>query len=140
MTNYEKVREEVVRAVPEIMKLEFGCEIKWRQEVWRYVCHGRRPDGENTLMIIGDNKVANINEKEEIRLSTDSYEILGRPITIADVLRAMNVKHKEEYSKSLYKVDDELLVGLIEKFDLTKDLSGQSEECLSFLAGILTEK
>ena len=71
------IKEACIKANPEIMELKFGCEVK---------IFG----GENTKIVQNiDNKFLLSNGKfhyGEIRNKDNYEEILGRPITLEDIL------------------------------------------------------
>lgn len=80
MTTYEQVRQKIIAKVPSILELKFGCEIKMK-------------DGKHVFYVLGciDSFIAHDGS---FRVKTDIKEILGRTITIADVLRAINETNK----------------------------------------------
>lgn len=131
--NYELVRNAVIKAVPSIMELKFGCEVKnarWIDKVL-FV-----DSDDNVDLFLGDG--TNRSAWMHKRLIE---EIHGRKITLADVLLAIGMK-KTIYLKTLgYQVrlvDDE--DGII-YWDLQNDdLSKQSEHEWDYLAALLQEK
>lgn len=163
-TNLEIVTEACVKANPDIMKLEFGCEVKiiepkglfryWSAKIitpcmgaGRWYCLTSSNDEHKDSLIKG----FNLEDKK-------NSIILGRPIRLADVLRAiMNSKvtwmdmwmvaptgsfwkqdwinRGDEGSKERAKFASEF--GNME-WNLTQDdLRLQSDEVLAFLAEIL---
>lgn len=115
--------------------------------------HGSRPHSQSTLTVISTDgeKVANLNKnREEIFLGEHKYEILGRPIRLADVLLAIdNVKPSltDAFSDTfcgvringefeMMSVGDSFSSGV--KWNLREDnLDSQSEETITFLAELL---
>lgn len=81
-----RLRARIAELVPEIMKLEFGCHVyvkKW-DSVWTFVAHEGLPNESmsKNMTLIKDGKV-------QFCFGNEEGEILGRPITFADVLRAI---------------------------------------------------
>ena len=68
-------------------------------------------------------------------------EYLGKKIGLVDVLIAINEKKQECCcnKKNTMFLSPDFYV-LMEFWDLTKDLNGQSEKCLEFLEDILLNK
>jgi len=74
---YNQLIDKIVEAVPEIMELKFGCIIEL--------------EGSNPLMIISENQspFVVLDGQTIFPVEYDSgYKIHGRPIQLADVLRA----------------------------------------------------
>lgn len=97
---YNELRERIVKVVPEITELKFGCKVKI---VGGSIFSGRvfdcvdgdmtvqpHPYGEGSLRSNGDSCGSCDFYKGE-------YEILGRDIQLADVLRAMHTNGDEAY-------------------------------------------
>lgn len=121
----EAVRAAIIKAVPEIMELKFGCEGKTHGMKWVLTEQGWR-SGPRGFSIM------------------EPREIVGRPIRLADVLLAARgnkgellridqygtfwIGHSVEVMGENTKVDWNLR---------TDDLSQQSEECIDFIHSIL---
>lgn len=82
---YNELREVIIKACPEIMELKFGCKVLCKdypdKECVR-IYAGRRNHGES-LQLCADNV-------EYLWRMDKKFEILGSPITIAEVLRFLN--------------------------------------------------
>lgn len=125
-TPLEEVRAKVIEAVPEIVKFRFGCRVEL--------------DGKKyTFCGIGRDSVRFFREELETGVdlvrSFEGGTIIGRPITLADVLRAIG-------SGSGYHlaIDGTFCTrhGSTEvQWNLALPLEEQSEEVISFLHKIL---
>ncbi len=138
--NLDIIRRACIEANPEIMELEFGCKLtvnwmendndpKYHQTL--YWPEDMRPNGENS--VIWDN------------MTGDIVEILGRTIRLADVLLALPaglyISSGGLFVESSHGLDGSTALDSKESWDLRHDdLSAQSPETLSFLAGLLEKK
>jgi hypothetical protein len=102
----KEVREAIIAAVPEISELKFGCRVRCFGEVFP-ICGKNEHLGAFAM----DGKML----YSQKNLENAEFEILGRPITLADVLRAMDT-------------------------DLSQPLDVQSDEVWRFLHKVLVEK
>lgn len=127
--NLEIVRAAVIKAVPEILELKFGCvllDTRFPDSLWTYV--GLRND--KTIMLWRDKSGYGFGKKEE-------FEILGRPIRLADCIQAMSVRYKNVFPNSVHKVDEELLIPLVEMWNLLDDDLNKNPQCWDFLSELL---
>lgn len=130
MPNLQKLKEIIWKANPEILELKFGCEF------------------EDNGIMIGDSMC--LYDKDDIDTASDNLdgigEILGRPITLAAVLLA--IEQKFQFYASWTQQTNAILELLLPKYDngtlvhdaywdLTKDLEGQSNECIDFISKVL---
>jgi len=113
-SKYEAVRAKIVEACPELIELSFGCKISWKREKdllsKTFVFLDMTHDG--ILIVCLKNGVIG---RRAIPL--DECEILGHPIRLSHVLRAMNPN---------YLVDSH---GLFWKFTVGGNPSYQVEYC-----------
>lgn len=150
MTIQEKkqlVKEATVHAVPSVMDLVFGCVVKHTQHGWKqriisnldFNSHGR-------YLTDGTGAGTNI-----IKLPSKKWEIIGRPITLADVLIAMKTQRVRINLSGV----DELYFDVLEesnaftheqswkssgvKWKLGEDFDHQSEVTIDFLWSLLCE-
>lgn len=141
MTHLESITEKIVVAVPEIMEPGFGCKLlpknvsafKWADPGDSAVIVRTLEGGESVRIVWSDARIST----EEL----SDFEILGRPIGLADVLRAMPIGiHLKTMGDQTRMVayDEEGNNSGLEWWDLTQPLSGQSEECHAFLDTILS--
>jgi len=133
----DKTKQKIQELVPEIMELKFGCEFM--------VFDNKRIivtiENEDVRNLSGD--VVFTNSIEKIKTSPNSV-ILGRPITLADVLLAMEKVGKYilvDITGNLFTHDmsDGALVdeGI---WDLTKNYDDQEQSVKDFIGQILGVK
>ena len=151
MTKLTELEAKIRASVPESMELKFGCRVN------------RIFDGKKCqFMVLEDRSVDQVfiqslptgsiayemkksflmNESEQ--LETDRYEILGRPLQLADVLIALNnegatVQTVISHDPKGFWIDIEDYEGNVIKtqYDLTKDYHHQSPEFYEFLHTLL---
>ena len=171
MTNLELVRAVVVKAVPEIMELKDGCILNLHAGEsygWmtihrlRSVCKKHKNyreecgDEENGCSI--EDAVFGTSGTEEdegwwqhtVKIEDiKPYQVVGRPITLADVLRAihksdpsMTVKTELEGEKGeegvlalYYRMGDGEIIAVL--WNLAAPLDEQEPEVIDFLALVL---
>jgi hypothetical protein len=144
MTEYEKLKEVIQKANPQIVELKFGCEI---EVIWT---DGKTEKGiflePNTLTLHksyggelrtnGDNCGSCSFDKKEVR-------ILGRPIRVSDVLLAFDYNSTSEQlkfglSSNLFVIETKNDKAI---WNLRNDnLDAQSDETKKFLIELLIIK
>jgi len=122
----EQLRQKIIEAVPEILELKFGCIIK-------------RESAKITEIVIGEPFSPSIctgclfvpvlKGKSWGNPEVRTIKIIGRPIQLADVLRA--VEKKIGGRKPSYETD------VLCVWDLPKDYDQQSDETKVFLYNLL---
>lgn len=128
------VKEAIIKAVPGILDLKLGCEVITNEEPWIFCMVVTPPEGKDIRLAY---------QYDENGIYADCHfsknkivEIIGRPITLADVLIAI----VEKYSIS---ERDFYILELIENhgkcWDLSQDFDHQSEETYNFLWSLLCE-
>ena len=143
----DKLREAIIKAVPEIIELKFGCKIEngYASEdnptrIGYFVEHifrtARVNPGSHIRLTDGKRKFW------EVKKDNDKLEIIGRPITLADVLRAiekLNDVHSTimSYKKTSKMKKVSVIIDILRLWNLKEPLSGQSEETIQFLKDIL---
>lgn len=154
---YNELVEAIVKAMPEIMELKFGCLVKMHDEISEFI-------QENPLVCMQCECTSGVHLKMPNQAGSMSpqsfckhrfeewFEILGRPITLEDVLKAKNSKidadfaqWKDDEYKPPYGTVGNIKKGLKRKYDekllaiwlLGKTLSEQSDETISFLHSLL---
>ena len=130
MTHEETIKR-IQELVPDVMALEEGCKVKYKQENYTFT---RSPFVEaNTTGYYSP-----AYPDDDTSGKKDTLTILGKPITLAVVLLAINQKYIE--SNNVWFVYDLRQVQLsgIEKWNLSKDnFNDQSEETKTFIGGLL---
>lgn len=155
MTNLEKLTKRVQELFPELMELSFGCEVHCEQalendngdfgDFYGRVIQQNTKDEYDVLLseVISDD----LDEgKTEMVIPYVNPEIIGHPIQLHYVLQAIDkVGFSDVWSIACdgYFQEcpdfDGMLVETKYKWDLTKDLSQQSEEIINFLTEILCQ-
>lgn len=163
MTNLSKLRAAIIEAVPEIMELKFGCRVFIPGED-NFSNRGKRGYGIITHSYVGNEASWSGYDKKQdaisvylpssdvyrpcISIKKNKVEILGRPITLADVLRTID---KADVPVELSLYGDMLHIGHYEKpgrngyyskafWELPKNLDDQSPEVWDFLTSVLCTK
>ncbi len=140
----ETIRKACIKANPSITELKFGCRFffkennspcvylnTWKSYTYFMYGHPATPYLSHSIKT---------GEFEEIPL-----EIIGRPITLADVLLAISRSSNGRgyavesdgtfmYSEDIYRNH---WVSEYERWNLTKPLEQQSPNCLEFIANLL---
>ena len=142
MTKLEQLKKKIVEKVPEIMELKFGCKV-WIDDskkdgeysIWEYIGDIDIYSNQDTIWKCLYSTFAT-NIWSNFQLEGKPYVILGREITLADVLRAIDDKIN---SRSFKVYPNGLLEhGVKEvKWNFSQPLSGQSEETIDFLLTLL---
>lgn len=148
MTNLETIKQAVIQAVPEIMELKFGCEVectspKLRAEydlVGKGIC--------TDICVLWNVQAHHISGHRRVDFQLilgepQYFTILGRHITLEDVLRAIGLTSNDNF-KINSPYGNIALMDYREKdgfyhhayWELGKPLEDQLEECLAFLAGV----
>lgn len=140
MNNYEKLKSIIVAEIPEIMELKFGCKFLYST--------ANKPNGETLILLSNPEPDYNFVdtysdyfgaykvEKEFI----DGIEIIGRDITLADVLRVIEDKEMYAIMASGEFVeptpDGMFRTGIYWNFE--KLLQGQSNKTIEWLLKLLS--
>lgn len=143
MENYEKLKKVIQEANPEIMELKFGCEVSYNNEPFMLVSieFDESEEGNSTyvynvfpsILVAGEANVPTyfarlIGEYEQ-------FQILGRPIRLADVLLALSEKFPGELIPKFEDYSTTLFMGY---WNLKDDnLDNQSFETKQFLINLL---
>lgn len=124
----------------ELKKLEFGCELKSENpSKYRRFYTGSNQEEEEVFFIDADQTGCEDQywyREGEI----EEHEIIGRDATLADVLRAIGSKYAVDGSGMILERQfgtSEYDCAGAPYWDLTKPLSGQSQEVIDFLGELL---
>ena len=85
------------------------------------------------MIAIKSNLCMTMNIRHGKPIDMSDFKILGRPITLADVLRAWR---KSEEPSTWWS---DTCIVICKNWNLEKDLDGQSEETISFLSNLLNK-
>jgi len=128
MTKLQELKNKINEAVPEILELKFGCRIK-------SYCY---PD---TDIVIDDAiEIDSLVGGKYATHERDNIEILGRPITLEDVLVAIEKQH--EVILTVVKNDNGTHITnefaeVLRSWKWGKPLSQQPKETIGFLYNLL---
>ena len=149
MTTQEKLTkiESVIReCCPELQELSFGCEIRIQcmpHRVYKYIGHS-----EDKPMYVYDKG----DKERSLNLLHIDYkiEIIGHPIHLEHILRAMSQKYEEciqyhvVYPRNMmmtrWELPDQRGKHYPALFDLTKPYHLQSDEFIGWLYGVLVNE
>ncbi len=156
----DPIKAKIIELCPDLLELKFGCEI---QKVFWYKTEKDKKEGNVDWMQTGhhpDGKRGTIvkdlrhpdylpmwvdyGDQLEFQIEPDdivSFEILGSPITLCVVLRAIRVKTGLEIvgnGTSDPEDSTHILINNEAVWDLTKDYDQQSEECKQFIGSLLS--
>lgn len=147
-SNLEIIREKVIEVVPEILELKFGCRVKIDGTIYSLIDNfrfvgGGGYNGED----YDEDDICDINELISFGAK---LEIIGRPIQLSDVLRAIGDLNKgnkvNDFNKLEYGIGvDSFWIGnsithQSMDWDLSKPLEEQNTEVLEFLVQLLVNK
>lgn len=139
MTKYQELESAIRKACGDTMKLEFGCSVRYKNEPERSVWKVQHVDLRNGLICLVDCFITRSANKDEI-------EILGRELTLADVLRAIDEATSDD-NNTWYAVDSSGQFARQENnceseltdifWDLSKTYSQQTDATKDFLYSII---
>lgn len=150
MKNLEKLKKAIIKEIPEIVELKFGCEIEIELTERHLYQHIKE-------VYLGESKGMNHyyyfknGKKGVLRLAKyDEFEIIkiiGRPITLSDILRVLGKMPPREFPLFVsvtgcfyedYKND---MSSVLAKWNLSKNnLDLQSKPTIDFLTEIICKK
>lgn len=153
MKNLQAVKDAIVKAVPEIVELKYGCNVvsvkgpRWNSRASGILGMVFRVEKAGAYVLWQDAQSISpaLNER---------FRVVGRPITLEDVLRAMQALSNEDDNRhwvvnrhgqfmrdAIHESDPVLKTypGVVvkETWHLGKPLHEQSSETIDFIAKIL---
>ena len=140
MTKLEQIREIIIKNDSSILDLKFGCAIEIAGNTKFIIDTHTAVDGMDWNYIVRDE--INQHMFREVRMEEmEKYLIIGRTITLSDVLGAVNDRYSFDGGGwVLYKQEGKSWLGKDKKiFWNLKDnnLNNQSKETISFIHKIL---
>jgi len=131
----KKIREACITINPEIMQLKFGCKINIREDKNAIFTH---MDNEYIYWLDAENH----NCDEDSALLKDlNFEIIGRPIRLADVCAVLNgsiINLKNPVMEVQIEMIQSKYAGIVSCWNLLKDdLELQNEFTISTIARII---
>lgn len=144
-TTLEKVREKIISLVPEIVELKFGCEVrmtdKGNETLPSDFMFTDGVVGRDYKVWRGESYVKVIQMHDWI--NKGYYKIIGRPITLEDVLRAHCTMFDWFGDRPLeYRIGktgqyEEQVASIYNLWHLGKPLEEQSDELKAFVGKVL---
>lgn len=129
MNPYEELRAEIVKRVPEIVELKFGCVLRDKSDLdtgdWFFI---KRIANSDRVCIARESTGAGVGIIHD-------FKILGRPITLADILRATepSAGTRLDLPGGYWEKRHNILA----LYDLTKSYDDQSDKFKTFLHSLL---
>ena len=146
MQKLKELTTEIQTILPEIMELKFGCEIKTKDDFYKVV---------NVISYISTNRVEHIKVLDQnynqqiitgglLRQDKD-IKILGRPITLEDVLVVVIGDNNPPHEKEGIELEHQIITitrGFwgVPRWKLNKPLHEQSEELINYLHSLVCQK
>lgn len=129
MQDFKRLYEAIYKANPELLELTFGCRFIVGNEVHVLISTGKN-GGYTSGILNGDKKgVWGLQSYGQDFLSEHADDIIGHPILLANVLFTLSKKYGPDFFDHV--------VTVVDIYDLTKDLAGQSDETKQFLEKII---
>jgi len=124
----DKLIKAIQKANPELMNLSFGCEVLDQTGVWKIIEYRK-----------SNNEIVCWNKTGQDVLKLSKVTILGHPITLEHVLRAIEKKKTKGLISPMLKPRSEFweFQKLIDIWQFGKPLSDQSQKLKDFLSEIL---
>ena len=134
MNKLQTIREAIIKANPSILNLEFGCNIKYKKEMYKLLSlrYSERNGDYLILYSLVHTGCPNISPKYA--------KIIGRDIKLSDVLLAISKDYEKDEDNHwvFFGSQKQDILMVVANWNLKNDnLENQSEECLSFLAELL---
>jgi hypothetical protein len=151
----KEVRQAIIEAVPEISELKFGCRVAMecvscgKMQTYLVIRHTddvRYSDGlfrQYRLHATDDNCLSNTSwtDLKDCPENWETVEVLGRPLTLPDVLRTIGADRFHELTEvPNANWSERILERLMSLWNLSKPLDEQSEEVWRFLHSVLIFK
>ncbi len=126
---YNKIREKMIEILPDIVELKYNCRLKKGDREYLIIDVFTNVANEDWNYIVRED--LNHQPHREVRyLEMDFYKIIGRDITLADVLLFLDKFYNKGY---ITNIESEIL----EIWNLPKNLQDQDEKTFDFIIKIL---
>lgn len=129
----DPIKQRIIELVPEIMELKFGCQVLFKDIVFNYVCRGKEGRSPTLMLITPDGERATVVIAEMEKMK---YEILGRPIQLADVLLALQSQTKWD----VFVMKNGNIVAMGEssvRWNLLETYDNQTQDVKNFIGRLL---
>lgn len=134
MTILQQLKQKIQELRPEIMELKFGCEVIIKTSFNDGT--GRRLNLNKTVKMVNED-ILSIKDFEQ-QAHKKIIEILGRPITLEDVLFCC-IEAYSKFGIITKKSYEEMFGGVVGLFDFSKDFEHQKEEFYDEIMFLLKE-
>ncbi len=150
MTKLQQLKAKIQEAVPEIMELKFGCEViiqdeefENKQEIGKFIRLDDK-DGKDIWADVAVNRMVLVSGWWKYKVLEGMFvkEILGRPITLENVLRAVE-KELEDSEDFYVHYNGNMFVNptnVKAEWKLGSPLQDQSEETIDFLHNLIVKE
>jgi hypothetical protein len=136
-----KIRAACIAANPEIVQLKFGCRVRYQGENWNVA---RLTGAAQIGVLLAHPDGEEVTRFEDTRTSTREkfgFEIIGRPITLADVLLPIGDRQgrlrvdSSGWFEAMDNTDNQFI--RTAHWNLRVSLEDQSEGTIEFIAALL---
>ena len=129
----QKLKDYICEQIPSILDLKFGClmQVKGAKYPQPIVGVGYKKD--DTVDYFTDIYGGQIKYNKDLK-------IIGRPIILEDVLMVIKNKLPKFYFSKTDEVNNSGTEQIVDRWNLGKTLTEQSDETISFLADLLLDK
>jgi hypothetical protein len=130
----KEVRQAIIAAVPEISELKFGCRVRLKSSTddnVHIILSSRETESGDRQYGIDGYVIGDFKEKD--------FEVLGRPITLSDVMRSMDTHLAINDFGYFFHVVGCEVHGYSYGWDLSQPLDGQSDEVWRFLHSVIVK-
>lgn len=134
----DPIKAKIIELCPDIMELEFGCSL-YQPKHKKTLVYVGKDNGQFAVKFEGDDRLI-------IADSISDCEILGRPITLADVLRAIANRTDErcitvscfgQFHEEFHEEDEWDTQPLHHHWNLLKDYDDQEQATKDFIGSLL---
>jgi hypothetical protein len=144
MTNLEKLENQIRKALPELMELTEGCEIRLKGNFYDFTYIGNIGDESEEVFMIDNNKEPMVVDTEWFE--KEGKHIIGHPVTILHLLRWLDSLDGNCYYLSMFGHLEHITEGRFSEvpiycLDLAKHLlRDQPEEVINELVKLIPEE
>lgn len=134
----KELKQAIYELLPDLKKLEFGCEVNvnnpaLKNKIHIYCGNDLYNDG-NYIAKLHDGDCVSM-ELEDAEKEKYGVEIIGKPIGLPDVLRALDLNYGINSDGFFLDLGDTINYKL--KWNLKENLDNQSEEVIKFLHSLI---
>ena len=127
----EAIRLAVVKKIPEVLELKFGCRVRIQFYGSPVITHRHRIGNVKECWGVTTGSYGTLINDEDI------VEVIGRPLTLEDVLQIINKPVKYHTSIPTIHMD---VCKVLSIWFLGKTLDQQSDETIAFIYSLIETK